>query len=87
MVELAARARLRADNGDAVTDWAVSGHGLMMKSEIDVRAELRDGRLERVLPDWASAPAPIYALMPSVRHLATKARVFLEAVATRLDGH
>jgi LysR family transcriptional regulator, transcriptional activator for dmlA len=86
VVELPARARLRADNGDVVTDWAVGGCGLMMKSEIDVRAELRDGRLERVLPGWATAPAPIYALMPSARHLATKTRAFLEAVAARLDG-
>lgn len=83
-VELPARGRLRSDNGDAVHDWAVAGHGIMLKSSIDVADDLRAGRLERVLPDWRSAPAPVYALMPSTRHLATKTRVFLEAVARRL---
>ncbi|HEY2660527.1 MAG TPA: LysR family transcriptional regulator [Caulobacteraceae bacterium] len=86
VVELEARGRLRADNGDAVYDWALAGCGVMAKSSVDVAHGLRDGRLERVLPDWRSAPMPIYALWPSARHLATKARVFLEAVATRLEG-
>ena len=83
-VAIEALPRLRADNGDAVHDWALAGCGIMLKSEIDVRADLRAGRLERVLPSWQSTPAPVYALLPSSRHLAVKTRVFLEAVAAHL---
>jgi DNA-binding transcriptional LysR family regulator len=83
-VEIPAHPRLRADNGDAVGDWALAGHGIMLRSEVDVRAHLRSGRLERVLPEWRSPDAPIYALLPSSRHVATKTRVFLDATAARL---
>ena len=57
---------------------------IRVRARYDVAADLRSGALERVLPDWRSAPAPIYALVPSGRHLAIKARVFLDAAAERL---
>jgi LysR family transcriptional activator of dmlA len=86
LAEIQALPRLSADNGDAVVDWALAGCGVAMKSSIEVTAHLAAGRLERVLPDWRSAPAPIYALLPSGRHLPTKTRVFLDAIAARLKA-
>jgi DNA-binding transcriptional LysR family regulator len=84
VVEVATRSRLRANSGDVVQDWTLTGQGVLLKSEADVAAELRAGRLERVLPDWASAPAPIYALTPSRRQTPAKVRVFLAAMAEAL---
>jgi LysR family transcriptional activator of dmlA len=84
LVEIEARPRLRADNSDAVYDWALAGHGVMLKADIEVDADLRTGRLERVLPGWQSTPALVYVLLPSARHLPSKTRVFVDAVAARL---
>jgi len=84
LVDFTPRSRLRANSGDAVCDWALAGHGVMLKSRADVAAELVAGRLEHVLPDWRSGAAPIYALVPSRRHLATKTRVFLEVISASL---
>jgi len=84
LVDFMPRCRLRANSGDAVHDWAVAGQGVMLKSRIDVVAELGAGRLEHILPEWRSAAAPIYALVPSRRHLATKTRVFLDVVSASL---
>jgi len=67
-----------------VQDWALAGQGVMLKSRIDVVPELVAGRLEQVLRDWQSAAAPVYALMPSKRHLSTKSRAFLDAVSANL---
>jgi LysR family transcriptional regulator, transcriptional activator for dmlA len=78
------RCRLRANSGDAVHDWAVAGQGVMLKSRVDVVAELAAQRLEHVLPDWRSAAAPIYALVPSRRHLATKTRAFIDVISASL---
>lgn len=83
-VTISAVPRLRADSGDVVHDWAVAGHGIMVKSEIDVVQELRDGRLERVLPAWHAGSAPVVALFPSARQLPTKTRVLLEALSRHL---
>jgi DNA-binding transcriptional LysR family regulator len=84
LVDFEPRCRLRANSGDAVQDWALAGQGVMLKSMIDVVAELVAGRLEHILRDWQSAAAPIYALMPSRRHLSTKSRVFLDAISASL---
>ena len=84
VVEINPRSRLHANSGDAVQDWAIAGQGVMLKSDVDVAAEIACGRLVRILKDWKSAPAPIYALMPSRRHLPSKTRTFVEALALRL---
>jgi DNA-binding transcriptional LysR family regulator len=84
VVEVETHSRLHSNSGDAVQDWALAGRGVMLKSAIDVAEHLGSGSLERVLPDWQTAPAPIYALVPSGRLLATKARVFLDAIVAAL---
>lgn len=84
VADVATRSRLRANSGDVVQAWAVGGGGVLLKSEADVAAELRTGALERVLPDWASEPAPIYALTPSRRQTPLKARLFIKAMAQAL---
>jgi DNA-binding transcriptional LysR family regulator len=81
---LAATARLRVDDGDAVHDWAVAGLGIMLKSEVDVAGDLAAGRLERVLPDWDGGQAPIVALYPSAQFVPLKTRVLLDRLAAHI---
>lgn len=84
--ELEAKCRLRADNGDAVQGWSLAGHGIMLKSAIDLASDLAAGRLEQVLPGWRSGSAPVYALFPSRIHLPLKTRVLLDELAAHLAG-
>jgi DNA-binding transcriptional LysR family regulator len=86
IVEIDPRTRLHANSGDAVQDWALAGLGVMLKSDVDVAADIASGRLVHILSDWRSAPAPIYALMPSRRHTPSKTRAFIEALSARLAG-
>jgi DNA-binding transcriptional LysR family regulator len=81
---VAAPARLRADNGDAVHDWAVSGLGITLKSELDVAEDIGCGRLERVLPDWDGGDTPVVALYPSGHNLPLKTRAFIDAAISHL---
>ncbi|BAI75601.1 transcriptional regulator (plasmid) [Azospirillum sp. B510] len=85
MVEVDTASRLRSDNGDVAQDWALAGCGLILKSWIDVQDDLAAGRLMRVLPDWHGDPAPVCALFPSQRQLPTRVRLFLDAMAQRLN--
>ncbi|HUB95901.1 MAG TPA: LysR substrate-binding domain-containing protein [Stellaceae bacterium] len=82
--ELSAPARLRADNGDVVHDWAVADMGIMLKSELDVAEDIRAGRLERVLEGWNGGPSPVMALYPSALHLPLKTRVLLDEMSNWL---
>ncbi|WP_245326989.1 LysR substrate-binding domain-containing protein, partial [Bradyrhizobium sacchari] len=82
---LSASARLRIDDGDVVHEWALAGHGIMLKSEVDVAADLAVGSLERVLPDWHGGEAPVVGLYPSARHLPLKTRIFLDALTAHIE--
>ncbi len=84
VAEIETPCRLRADSGAVVNDWALAGHGIMLRSQADIAAELADRRLEQVLPHWRSGPAPIYVLYPSARYLTAKVKVFIDALAERL---
>ncbi len=83
-VSIDAPCRLRANSGDIVHDWALAGAGVMLKSCVDVWADLAAGRLERVLPDWRTATLPVYALLPSARYVPAKSRLFLDALGARI---
>lgn len=83
---VAAAPRLRVDNGDALHDWCLAGHGIMLKSIVDLSEDLAAGRLERVLPDWSDVAAPIVALYASRDHQPRKVRAFLDAMAAAMRG-
>ena len=87
---IAASGRLRVDDGDVVHDWALAGHGIMLKSEVDVAEDLGTGRLEHVLPEWHGGDAPVVVLYPRAEHQPLKTRVLLDALARHvtsvLDG-
>ncbi|PWC35940.1 LysR family transcriptional regulator [Azospirillum sp. TSO35-2] len=85
VVEAQVSSRLRSDNGDVAQDWALAGCGLIMKSWVDVQADVQAGRLRRVLPDWCGDPAPVCALFPSHRQLPSRVRLFLDAMADQLN--
>ena len=85
-VTIKAQARLRVDNGDAIHDWGIAGHGVMLKSQIDIAGDLAAGKLERVLPEWSGGHAPILALYPTARHMPRRTRAFLDAMVAYLDN-
>lgn len=81
---VAVHARLSANDGEAVHAWAEAGHGLMLKSIWDVAADLRAGRLVRVLPDWRSLDNAIHAVFQTNRLMARRTRALADFLADRL---
>ena len=51
-----------SDDGDMVRQWAVDGKGIAYKSRLDVLDDIRAGKLELVLEDYATEPAPLNLL-------------------------
>ncbi len=77
---------VHANNGDLLIAAAVEGIGIAMEPDFMVAAELAAGRLVRVLPDYAPAPAGIYAVYASRRHLSAKVRAFVDFLAAAFAG-
>lgn len=68
-------------------EWALAGHGIVMRAQWDVARYIRSGRLVRILPDWHTAQADIYAIYPSRNQDIPRARLFLEHLAEHLAAH
>ncbi|WP_236794453.1 LysR family transcriptional regulator [Amycolatopsis sp. GM8] len=76
--------RLSSNDGDVVTDWALQGHGVIMRSEWQVRPHLDSGALVRVLPGVPTPPADIYALLSDDVHVPRRISELVEYLAARL---
>jgi DNA-binding transcriptional LysR family regulator len=59
------RPTLASNDGRVVKQWALGGHGIMLRSEWDVAEELRSGKLVSILPKHELPSADIVALLGS----------------------
>jgi len=55
------------NDGSLVRQWALAGHGIILKSELDVGADLKAGRLTALLEDHASPANPLQMMYPPGR--------------------
>ena len=75
------RGPLSTNHGEIAVDWALAGHGIVLRSEWDVAGYLRTGQLARVLQPWVGSAADIHAIYPQRHHLTATVRVFLDFLA------
>lgn len=68
---------LSTNHGEMAVQWAIEGHGIVLRSQWDVVADLAAGRLVQVLPEWQQA-ANIWAVYPTRLERSAKVRVCVE---------
>jgi len=73
---------LSCNNGEVAHQWALDGHGIILRSDWDVEAELRAGILVRVLPEYRQ-DAPICAVYPMRLTESAKVRVCVEFLQSK----
>jgi DNA-binding transcriptional LysR family regulator len=78
------RFRRSADNGLVARQWALDGHGIALKSRLDVADDLRAGRLKQVLPDLQSLPYPLLLVLARGTHLSARMRALGDFLQDRL---
>lgn len=83
LLEIKRPARLFADSAQALMAFALAGAGVALLPEWLVRAELENGRLVHLLPDYGFAQQGIYAVYPDAQHVSAKVRVFIDYLRTR----
>jgi LysR family transcriptional activator of dmlA len=77
---------LSSNDGDVVLNWALDGHGILMRSEWDLAKYLQSGRLQLVLPDYKLALADLFAYYPSRRNLPARVRTFIDYLLTHFSS-
>lgn len=55
---------LSSNHGEVVREWALQGHGLMLRSLWDVHGPLQRRELTHVLPGWAMLDADVHLVLP-----------------------
>jgi LysR family transcriptional activator of dmlA len=75
------RGNLTTNDGEIAVNWALDGHGIVMRAEWDIERHLRSGRLVQVLPQYHTPDADIHAVYPQRHQLAARVRAFVDFVA------
>jgi DNA-binding transcriptional LysR family regulator len=76
--------RYECDDGDVLTDWALSGQGIAMKPVFEVAEHLTTGRLVPVACTTPPVPVQMACLYTHRRHQDPKTRLFMDFVADRI---
>lgn len=88
--ELPIAARFSSNNGEALREMAIAGHGITLLDDYTVQADLDAGRLVRLLPQWrvtnTGFDLGIFAIFRQASHLPAKTRVFLDFLVEAIGG-
>jgi DNA-binding transcriptional LysR family regulator len=79
-LELAVPVKLVVNDTDMLHAAAVAGLGVALVPIFRCTSDLKQKRLERVLPAWKAPLTPIHAVYPSTRHLSPKVKTFVDHV-------
>jgi len=69
---------LWCNDGEAIREMALSGLGIILRSEWDVAAYIASGQLVPLLPGWSAPAAPVVALLGPRHHRAARTRNFVQ---------
>src|SRR5690606_32444398 len=65
------------DDASLARQWALAGAGILLKSPIEQRQDMAEGRLVRLLADWQTERYPLNALLPSGRFIPARVRALV----------
>ena len=75
---------LSANNGEIVRQWAIDGHGIILRSTWDIGREIEAGVLAPVLPRYFQQ-ADVWAVYPSRLSVSAKVKVCVEFLEQWFD--
>lgn len=81
------RGNLTTNDGEIAVNWALDGHGILMRAEWDIERHLASGRLVQVLPQCHTPDAAIYAVYPQRHKSAGRVRAFVDFITRAFELH
>ncbi len=68
------------DDGSLIRSWALAGEGVVLKSELDVRDDIRDGKLVSLLEKYLPPPNPLQLMFPPARAQSRRVSALAEKI-------
>ena len=81
------KGNLTTNDGEIAVNWALDGHGILMRAEWDITRYLRSGRLVRVLPDYDTPDADIHVVYAQRHQRSARVRAFVEFLTEAFAQH
>ena len=72
------RGRLRSDDSALVRQWAVEGHGIVNKSDIDLVDDMKAGRLVQILSKYKGPAIPLSLILGTAKPLPQRTRLLAD---------
>ena len=79
--------KLSTNDGEVALNWALEGHGILMRAEWDIAKYLRSGRLVLVLAEYETPAADVYAVYAERLNLSAREAYFVEHLRDYLGRH
>ena len=78
------RGNLTTNDGEIAVNWALDGHGILMRAEWDIERYLKNGRLVQVLAPFHTPDADIHAVYPQRHQRSARVRAFVDFMVLSL---
>ncbi len=79
------RGNLTTNDGGVAVNWALSGNGILLRAEWDVREYIEKGNLIHVLQGYDTPDADIYAVYPQQHRSTTRVKAFIDFLTASFD--
>ena len=76
------RGNLTTNDGGVALNWALDGHGVLLRAQWDVEKYLQSGRLVKVLANYHSPDADIYAVYAERHRTSVRVKALIDFVET-----
>lgn len=84
--KVAVRGPFESDHGDVLTEWALAGHGIVLKPRFEIAEHLASGKLVAVLEHEPPLPVQMGCLYPHRKHQDPKVRLFLDFMVGHIQA-
>jgi DNA-binding transcriptional LysR family regulator len=85
-VSVKVQGTLSSNDGDIALGWALDGHGILVRSEWDLKKYVESGRLRIIMPDHVQPGADLYLYYRNRSHQSARARAFIDFLLERFEA-
>jgi DNA-binding transcriptional LysR family regulator len=85
-IEVKVSGPVSTNSSTLLREFVLGGYGIGVLPSFSIRAELEQGTLLTVLPQYRPPSLPVYAIYPDKRHLPAKVDLFIKLVAACLKN-
>ena len=75
------RGNLTTNDGGVALNWALDGHGVLLRAQWDVEKYVQSGKLVQLLPSYNSPDADIYAIYAERHRTSVRVKALIDFVA------